>query len=172
MAPCFERLKGFTYSRCCPKLLFRRQRSCNIGPTPVLSHLRRGYHCNLAFSSGCRVVCYIQPVTETQWIQGAYKWKALDSVVLSAYWLCDSVRHQLDTRQLLIMDLQTNFPKHLYFVVRGLNMQCQFDPSFLTFQTYDATVESQIRSDIGLLRVDKRNSTIHSRNDIRNNVNE
>jgi len=28
----------------------------------------------------------------------------------------------------------------------------------------------QIRSDIGLIRVDKRNSTIDSRNDTRNNV--
>jgi len=30
--------------------------------------------------------------------------------------------------------------------------------------------KDQIRSDIGLLRVDKRNSTIYSRNDTRNNV--
>jgi len=31
-------------------------------------------------------------------------------------------------------------------------------------------LQSQLRSDIGLLRVDNRNSTIDSRNDTRNNV--
>jgi len=34
------------------------------------------------------------------------------------------------------------------------------------------SLSDQIRLDIGLLKVDKRNSTIHSRNDTRNNVNE
>jgi len=74
------------------------------------------------------------------------------------------------TQILLQTQAQLKTAHNLYF--QFLNLKVTKRDHYHTKHIQHWIRSDQIRSDIGLLRVDKRNSTIHSRNDIRNNVNE
>ena len=81
------------------------------------------------------------------------------------YWLVCIAVHQGSREQRLISWLSSCL---VYIVVAILALTWHVDELPLVA----SLALLQIGSDIGLLRVDKRNSTIHCRNDIRNNVNE